>query len=80
MFYDAEHFFDGYKANREDALATIGAAAAAGAEFVILCETNGGVLPWEVEEIVRKAAAYLSEHAAERRSPPAGADRDSHAR
>ena len=66
VFYDAEHFFDGYKANREYALATIGAAAAAGAEFVILCETNGGALPWEVEDIVRKASAYLAEHAAER--------------
>ena len=66
VFYDAEHFFDGYKANREYALATVAAAAAAGAEFVVLCETNGGALPWEVEEVVRKTAAYLAEHAAER--------------
>lgn len=60
VFYDAEHFFDGCKANPEYALATIGAAARAGAEFVVLCETNGGALPWEVEEVVRKTGAYLS--------------------
>lgn len=69
VFYDAEHFFDGYKANREYALATVGAAAAAGAECVVLCETNGGALPWEVEDIVRRTASYLAEHAAEREVP-----------
>jgi 2-isopropylmalate synthase len=66
VFYDAEHFFDGYRANQKYALATIGAAARAGAEFVILCETNGGALPWEVEDIVRSTSIYLAEHAAMR--------------
>ncbi len=66
VFYDAEHFFDGYTANPDYALATIRAAARAGAECVILCETNGGALPWQVEAVVRQTAAILAAHAAER--------------
>ena len=60
VFYDAEHFFDGYKANPQYALATIRAAYQAGADTVILCETNGGSMPWEVEEIVRAAGQSLA--------------------
>ncbi|MCX6029536.1 MAG: citramalate synthase [Chloroflexi bacterium] len=56
VFYDAEHFFDGYKANPDYALATVRAAYGAGADAVILCDTNGGSLPWEVGEIVRATA------------------------
>jgi len=52
VIYDAEHFFDGYKANRKYALETIKRAELGGAEYIILCDTNGGALPWEVEEIV----------------------------
>jgi 2-isopropylmalate synthase len=52
VIYDAEHFFDGYKANRQHALATLQAAADNGAHCVVLCDTNGGTLPWEIEEIV----------------------------
>ena len=52
VFFDAEHFFDGYKANAEYAMQTIRAAASAGADCLILCETNGGALPDEVREIV----------------------------
>ncbi len=52
VFYDAEHFFDGYKANAEYAVKTIRAAADAGAERIILCDTNGGTLPAEIEKIV----------------------------
>jgi 2-isopropylmalate synthase len=52
VFYDAEHFFDGYKANPEYALTTVRAAYEAGAARVVLCDTNGGSLPWEVDEIV----------------------------
>lgn len=52
VIYDAEHFFDGYKANAEYALATVQSAAANGADCVVLCDTNGGTLPWEVTEIV----------------------------
>ncbi len=51
VFYDAEHFFDGYKANPEYALATLRKAVEAGAERVILCDTNGGTMPWEIREI-----------------------------
>lgn len=50
--YDAEHFFDGYKANPEYALQTIKAAASAGAEWLVMCDTNGGSLPAEIREIV----------------------------
>ena len=60
VFYDAEHFFDGYKANPQYALATIQAAYRAGADTVILCETNGGSMPWEVEEIVRATGQALA--------------------
>lgn len=49
--FDAEHFYDGYKANPEYALKVLAAAAAAGADVLVLCDTNGGSLPNEVEEI-----------------------------
>lgn len=52
IIYDAEHFFDGYKANPEYAMATLKAAAINGADSVVLCDTNGGTLPWEIAEIV----------------------------
>ena len=55
VIYDAEHFFDGYKANPEYALSTIVAAAKAGADTVTLCDTNGGTLPHEVADIVSAA-------------------------
>jgi len=48
VFFDAEHFFDGYKANPEYALKTVETAAKAGADCVVLCDTNGGMLPSEV--------------------------------
>jgi 2-isopropylmalate synthase len=48
VFYDAEHFFDGFKANPEYALATLRAAESAGASVLILCDTNGGSLPDEI--------------------------------
>lgn len=51
VIYDAEHFFDGYKANPEYALETLKAAALGGADFIVLCDTNGGTMPWELEEI-----------------------------
>jgi len=52
IFFDAEHFFDGYKANPEYSLATIGAAVSAGADNIVLCDTNGGSLVGEVIRIV----------------------------
>ncbi len=59
VIYDAEHFFDGYKANPAYALETVRAAAANGADVLVLCETNGGALPWEVEEILRMVASQV---------------------
>jgi len=52
VLYDAEHFFDGYKANPEYAIKTLVAALSGGADFVVLCDTNGGTLPHEVAEIL----------------------------
>ena len=57
--FDAEHFFDGYKANPHYALAALRAAAEAGADCLALCDTNGGSLPWEIEGIVKAVAAQL---------------------
>ena len=59
VFYDAEHFFDGYRANPEFALRTIKTAEEAGAEIVVLCDTNGGRLPEEVAEAVKAAKQAL---------------------
>ena len=53
VFYDAEHFFDGYKTNPDYALETVRRAVEAGAERVILCDTNGGTMPWEIKEICK---------------------------
>ncbi len=52
VFFDAEHFFDGYKRNPKYSLAVLDAAEQAGARTVVLCDTNGGALPFEVEEVV----------------------------
>jgi 2-isopropylmalate synthase len=53
VIYDAEHFFDGYKADSEYALETLRAAARGGAEQLALCDTNGGSMPWEVEKMIK---------------------------
>ncbi|MCC6445942.1 MAG: citramalate synthase [Armatimonadetes bacterium] len=53
VIYDAEHFFDGYKANPRYALQTLKAALEGGADIMALCDTNGGALPHEVAEIIR---------------------------
>jgi 2-isopropylmalate synthase len=63
VIYDAEHFFDGYKANPEYAVATVKTAAVNGADSVVLCDTNGGSLPWEIEEIVTDVKAQLGQTA-----------------
>src|SRR5262249_32298602 len=57
VFYDAEHFFDGYRSNRDYALQTLRAAHDAGATALILCDTNGGTLPDEVGEVVQQVRA-----------------------
>lgn len=54
IIYDAEHFFDGYKNNPDYALKTLQAAEAAGADTLVLCDTNGGTLPHEVSKIVEE--------------------------
>ncbi len=54
--YDAEHFFDGYRADREYALATLRAARQAGARTLVLCDTNGGTLSDELTRIVARRA------------------------
>ena len=59
VMFDAEHFFDAFISNREYALATLKTAADAGADWLVLCETNGGKLPWEVEEIVQIGRAHV---------------------
>ncbi|MEH2423909.1 MAG: citramalate synthase [Nostoc sp.] len=53
IIYDAEHWFDGYKHNPDYALQTLKAAIASGAEWLVLCDTNGGTLPHEISQIVQ---------------------------
>ena len=52
VIYDAEHFFDGYKNNPNYAMKTIAAAVSGGAHVIVLCDTNGGTMPFEIEEIM----------------------------
>lgn len=61
VIYDAEHFFDGFAADPGYALATLTAAAAAGAETLVLCDTNGGTLPWDVDAAVRAVRDHFGE-------------------
>jgi 2-isopropylmalate synthase len=59
VLFDAEHFFDGYKDDPEYALASLRAAVAGGADWLVLCETNGGCLPHEVAAIVQIAQQQI---------------------
>jgi 2-isopropylmalate synthase len=59
VFYDAEHFFDGYRRNSEFGLRVLEGAVQAGATRLVLCDTNGGTLPDEVERIVREVVGYF---------------------
>lgn len=61
VVYDAEHFFDGYKANPEYTMLTLQAAVQGGADCLVLCDTNGGSMPWEVEEITKTVADRFPE-------------------
>jgi len=54
VIFDAEHFFDGFKGNKEYALETIKTAEAAGADCIVLCDTNGGTLPFDLAEVIRE--------------------------
>lgn len=60
VIFDAEHFFDGFKRNKAYALQTIKTALEAGADCITLCDTNGGSLPHEIEEIVREVAQQVT--------------------
>jgi len=60
VIYDAEHFFDGYKADPAYALETLHAAARGGAETIVLCDTNGGTLPWEVAAAFRHSREQIT--------------------
>src|SRR3989454_2044093 len=59
VVFDAEHFFDGFRANREYALATLRAAESAGAHWLVLCDTNGGTLPQELVAILREVKKHV---------------------
>lgn len=62
VIYDAEHAFDGWKANPQYAAKTIQAAAAAGAETIVMCDTNGGSMPEEVAAIIAEAIGTLGKY------------------
>ncbi len=59
VFYDAEHFFDGFKEDPDYAVETIKRAWQAGADCIVLCDTNGGTLPYEVESIIKEVKKRL---------------------
>lgn len=59
VVYDAEHFFDGYKNNQEYAIQTIEAALKGGSKTIVLCDTNGGTLPFEVETILKSLLVHF---------------------
>ncbi|MGC8855843.1 MAG: citramalate synthase [Anaerolineae bacterium] len=60
VIYDAEHIFDGYKADPAYALETLHAAIRGGAETLVLCDTNGGTMPWEMEAILRQVKTSIT--------------------
>jgi len=61
VFFDAEHFFDGHRRDGAYAREVVAAAAEAGAACVVLCDTNGGTMPWEVAEVVRSQVDVLGD-------------------
>lgn len=70
VFYDAEHFFDGYRANREYALQTLAAAVEGGASRLVLCDTNGGSLPAWIAQAVSEIRAILNAKPETRNAKP----------
>ena len=60
LIYDAEHYYDGYKTNKEYALKTLEAAKNAGAEILVLCDTNGGTMPNELAEITKTTMSAVN--------------------
>ena len=69
VFLDAEHFFDGYRSNPEYALEVVRCAVEAGADLVALCDTNGGMLPSELAEVVRSEERRVGKECRSRWSP-----------
>jgi len=65
LFYDAEHFFDGFKQNREYAMATLDRAVEGGADCLVLCDTNGGTLPNQIPEIVSTVQQHFADKGAD---------------
>ncbi|MEM6449731.1 MAG: citramalate synthase [Cyanobacteria bacterium P01_D01_bin.105] len=61
VIYDAEHWFDGYQANPDYALQTLAAALTGGAEWLVLCDTNGGKLPKDIERITAAVQTWLQD-------------------
>lgn len=61
VIYDAEHWFDGYKQNPDYALQTLQTAISAGAEWIVLCDTNGGALPHEITQIVTDVVKVIGD-------------------
>lgn len=59
VFYDAEHFFDGYKANPDYAIKTLKAAQQAKVDCIVLCDTNGGTMPYEISEIIGAVKKHI---------------------
>jgi 2-isopropylmalate synthase len=59
VIFDAEHFFDGFKNNPDYALQVLQTAAVAGADWLILCDTNGGSMPWEIGTIVQEVRSQV---------------------
>ncbi|MCB1256289.1 MAG: citramalate synthase [Microthrixaceae bacterium] len=59
VFFDAEHFFDGYRQNSEFTLAVLEAAVTNGADAIVLCDTNGGSLPHDVQRVTAEVCAYF---------------------
>ena len=57
--FDAEHFFEGYKANSEYAMSCLKAAFDNGARWIVLCDTNGGTLPHEISKIVSDVSKHI---------------------
>jgi 2-isopropylmalate synthase len=60
VFFDAEHFFDGFKADREYALQTVKEASKAGADCIILCDTNGGTLPHQLSDAIKEVKKHIT--------------------
>lgn len=60
VIFDAEHFFDGYKNNSSYAMEALCAAAEGGADWLVLCDTNGGTFPWEIEEAIAQVTKRFS--------------------